>query len=198
MPLPHPPLPTAPYRFTRPEPAATGCAAESGPEGADPRAGGDLPGRGVRSQRQKAGITARAVIALVALFGITAARAEEPTDSANRTPIKHVLLIIGENRSFDHLFGLYRPGKGESVSNLLSERVLNADGTPDGWGLRLLNGRGEEQMTVLFPNPYLTEDLKFAPEPRWERLRLWDDLRQRYLGLGPDPRDRSGRRMLHG
>ena len=40
-------------------------------------------------------------------------------------------------------------------------------------------------------------DLRFEPEPRWERLALWDDLRRRYLGLDPDPRDRSGRRLLH-
>src|SRR5262249_62080470 len=75
-------------------------------------------------------------------------------------------------------------------------RRLNADGTPDSWALRLLNGHGEEQLTVLFPNPFLTEALELEPEPRWERLSLWDELRQRYLGLPPDPRDRSGRRML--
>ena len=76
-------------------------------------------------------------------------------------------------------------------------RLINADGTPDGWGLRLLNGRLEQQITIFFPNPFLMADLRFEPEPRWERLALWDDLRRRYLGLDPDPRDRSGRRLLH-
>jgi len=47
-----------------------------------------------------------------------------------RTPIKHVIVIIGENRSFDHVFGLYRPRPGQTVSNLLSKGILNADGTP--------------------------------------------------------------------
>jgi hypothetical protein len=75
-------------------------------------------------------------------------------------------------------------------------RRLNADGTPDSWALRLLNGHGEEQLTVLLPNPFLTEELRLEPEPRWGRLALWDELRERYLGLPPDPRDRSGRRML--
>jgi phospholipase C len=47
-----------------------------------------------------------------------------------RTPIKHVITIIGENRSFDHVFGLYKPRRGETISNLLSKRILNEDGTP--------------------------------------------------------------------
>ncbi len=47
-----------------------------------------------------------------------------------RTPIKHVIVIIGENRSFDHVFATYKPKRGESVDNLLSKGIINADGTP--------------------------------------------------------------------
>jgi len=36
------------------------------------------------------------------------------------TPIKHVIVIIGENRTFDHLFATYKPKDGQSVDNLLS------------------------------------------------------------------------------
>ena len=46
------------------------------------------------------------------------------------TPIQHVIVIIGENRSFDHIFATYKPPKGETVLNLLSEGIVNADGTP--------------------------------------------------------------------
>jgi phospholipase C len=46
------------------------------------------------------------------------------------TPIKHVIVIIGENRSFDHVFATYVPQRGQSVWNLLSEGIVNADGTP--------------------------------------------------------------------
>ena len=53
-----------------------------------------------------------------------------PGDGATTTPIKHVIYIIGENRSFDHLFGLYRPRGGERIANLLSRGILNADGSP--------------------------------------------------------------------
>src|SRR5579863_5357081 len=43
------------------------------------------------------------------------------------TPIKHVIVIIGENRSFDHVFATYVPKKGETVHNLLSEGIITLD-----------------------------------------------------------------------
>lgn len=47
------------------------------------------------------------------------------------TPIKHVIIIIGENHSFDNLFATYRPTKStETIKNLLSEGIINKDGTP--------------------------------------------------------------------
>ena len=52
-------------------------------------------------------------------------------DGNTTTPIKHVIVIIGENRTFDHLFATYQPvNSGETVLNLLSEGVVNGDGTP--------------------------------------------------------------------
>jgi phospholipase C len=51
-------------------------------------------------------------------------------DDDTATPIKHVIVIIGENRSFDHVFATYVPKKGEKVWNLLSEGIVNKDGTP--------------------------------------------------------------------
>ncbi|MES2313620.1 MAG: alkaline phosphatase family protein [Pseudomonadota bacterium] len=47
-----------------------------------------------------------------------------------RTPIKHVILLIGENRTFDHVYATYQPPRGQSVRNLLSEGIVNVDGTP--------------------------------------------------------------------
>jgi hypothetical protein len=77
-------------------------------------------------------------------------------------------------------------------------RRLNPDGTVGSWGIRLFNGKGENQIYIFLPNPFLTDEMKFRQEPDWSRLALWDDLRQRYLGLPPDPKDRSGRTMFHG
>ena len=52
------------------------------------------------------------------------------TRSSTRTPIQHVIVIIGENRTFDHIFATYQPAQGETVNNLLSEGIIQADGTP--------------------------------------------------------------------
>src|SRR6204780_5313616 len=51
-------------------------------------------------------------------------------DDDTATPIKHVIVIIGENRTFDHIFATYVPKKGNTVWNLLSEGIVKADGTP--------------------------------------------------------------------
>ncbi len=58
------------------------------------------------------------------------ARSTSSRDSETTTPIKHVIVIIGENRTFDHIFATYVPQKGETVWNLLSEGIVKADGTP--------------------------------------------------------------------
>jgi phospholipase C len=65
-------------------------------------------------------------------FGPAFANAAElpQSDAKTSTPIKHVIVIIGENRSFDHVFATYVPKNGQSVWNLLSEGIINADGTP--------------------------------------------------------------------
>src|ERR1700751_601134 len=47
-----------------------------------------------------------------------------------QTPIQHVIVIIGENRTFDHVFATYKPKHGERVSNLLSKGIVKEDGTP--------------------------------------------------------------------
>ena len=55
---------------------------------------------------------------------------QESNDSKTATPIKHVIVIIGENRSFDHVFATYVPKPGQTVWNLLSEGIVKADGRP--------------------------------------------------------------------
>jgi phospholipase C len=47
------------------------------------------------------------------------------------TPIKHLIIIVGENRSFDHLFATYVPQHPEErIHNLLSEGIVTAAGQP--------------------------------------------------------------------
>jgi phospholipase C len=78
-------------------------------------------------------------MALTTMMPLAAPAQDAATTTADKgtggppttTPIKHVIVIIGENRSFDHVFATYKPvNKGESVRNLLSEGIVNADGTP--------------------------------------------------------------------
>ena len=63
---------------------------------------------------------------------VTLHRPSDPDDRSGRTrtPIKHVILLIGENRTFDHVYATYVPPKGQTIRNLLSEGIVNADGTP--------------------------------------------------------------------
>ena len=79
-------------------------------------------------------------------------------------------------------------------------RRLDKSGAPVSWGLRLFNGHGEQQATILLPNPYLEPDSdKVLKTPDWARLDLWDRLRSRWLGqTDPDPLDRSSRGFGHG
>src|SRR3984885_1274307 len=46
------------------------------------------------------------------------------------TPVKHVIVLIGENRTFDHLFATYVPQSKDSINNLLSEGIIDAKGAP--------------------------------------------------------------------
>jgi phospholipase C len=56
--------------------------------------------------------------------------AESLAQNAPKTPIHHLIVIVGENRSFDHLFATYQPINGQHVANLLSEGIVDADGAP--------------------------------------------------------------------
>jgi phospholipase C len=47
-----------------------------------------------------------------------------------KTPIRHLIVIVGENRTFDHLFATYQPLNGQHVTNLLSEGIVDAHGAP--------------------------------------------------------------------
>jgi hypothetical protein len=52
------------------------------------------------------------------------------SNSQTESPIKHVIVLIGENRTFDNVYGTYQPVKGQHVANLLSRGIVKADGSP--------------------------------------------------------------------
>ncbi len=70
---------------------------------------------------------ATSLFALIANLGtpLPAAAEDHEKHGGTSTPIKHVIVIIGENRTFDHVFATYQPRHGESVSNLLSKGIVN-------------------------------------------------------------------------
>jgi phospholipase C len=78
------------------------------------------------------GLLGVSLAALALSQGVRAEDGKTANDSIKTaSPIKHVIIIVGENRSFDHLFATYTPkSRDERVLNLLSEHIVKADGTP--------------------------------------------------------------------
>ncbi len=75
--------------------------------------------------------------AILALMSYDACAADSDSMGGSRgndrrtdSPIKHLIIIMGENRTFDHVFATYVPRNGQSVDNLLSKGIVNIDGTP--------------------------------------------------------------------
>ena len=83
---------------------------------------------------------------------------------ATTTPIKHVIVIIGENHSFDNVFATYQPPSGQHIQNLLSEGIITNDG---GLGP---NWQKAEQLTAVNKKAYtltpkVTGAYKTLPQP---------------------------------
>jgi len=77
----------------------------------------------------RVGLVAVTVLQL-SLGGPLVSSAQAQEEGQTRTPIKHLIVLIGENRTFDHVFATYVPKSKDSVSNLLSKGIINAEGTP--------------------------------------------------------------------
>jgi len=67
-----------------------------------------------------------ALTAVLLALGAPAGAQAPPTT----TPIEHLIVVVGENLSFDNLFGTYQPRSGAAVRNLLSAGIVNTDGSP--------------------------------------------------------------------
>lgn len=93
--------------------------------------------------RPRGGRRARALLAAALLTGAVTAmggaavargRGDGTSSSGRRpataTPIKHLIVVMGENHSFDNVFGTYRPRRGEHVLNLLSQGIVTRSGRP--------------------------------------------------------------------
>lgn len=108
-----------------------------------------------------AALTAAALIRMAAIPAAAATSARRSTGHA-ATPVRHVILIIGENLTFDDLFGTYRPPKGQAVWNLLSKGIVNADGTP-GPHVALARQWQATDTTIYSPSPTRTRPFARLP-----------------------------------
>ena len=70
------------------------------------------------------------VAAMASVLMMSAVTHAEEETSETVTPIKHVIVIVGENHTFDNLYGAYKPKAGQTIDNLLSKGIVKEDGTP--------------------------------------------------------------------
>lgn len=109
----------------------------------------------------------------------------------------HFHLCIGENEGEKSRPTPRQLREHRKTSRAEMFRSLDQDNCPINWGLRLYNGAGEQQCTIFFPNPFLTEDDRIAKKPDWSRLTMWEDMSRRYLGRAPDPKDHAAKGFSH-
>ena len=84
----------------------------------------------MKSRARIGALSAVGAVCIAAHPAFAGHSAAAPPSANTRTPIKHVVIIIGENRTFDHVFATYRPAPGESVWNLLSQGIVTDAGAP--------------------------------------------------------------------
>jgi phospholipase C len=93
---------------------------------------------------------------------VTSAAQEPAKKPATTTPIQHVIVIIGENRTFDHIFATYQPKSTDTVSNLLSKGIVHSDGTP-GPNFSLASQSSASDTTTFSINP--SDNVPYAVLP---------------------------------
>ena len=115
----------------------------------------------MRTLRRKP-IAIAALTALVSAPGGAAARMDGDRDAGPRTvtPIKHVIVIIGENRTFDNVYGTYIPRSGQHVANLLSKGIVRPDGSP---GVNSARARQFKLSTISPVSYFINTDTLIAP-----------------------------------
>jgi len=80
------------------------------------------------------------------------------------TPIKHVVVIIGENHSFDNVFATYQPPRRQKIDNLRSEGIVTASGGagPDFSNAAQLQATNTSTYSL---NPTITGPYALLPQP---------------------------------
>ena len=82
-----------------------------------------------------------------------------------RTPIEHVIIIVGENHTFDNLYGGYRPRHGQSIDNLLAKGIIQADGSP-GPNFAMAAQQQATNLNLYSIDPARTGPYALLPQPQ--------------------------------
>jgi acid phosphatase len=80
------------------------------------------------------------------------------------TPIEHVIVIVGENHTFDNVFGAYLPRPGQTVFNLRSQDIIDDDGQP-GRNFAIVRQRTADSRGAYSLNPTRTGAYSKLPQP---------------------------------
>jgi acid phosphatase len=99
-------------------------------------------------------------LSLLALGATATAQAPRQTT----TPIEYLIVVVGENISFDNLFGTYRPQSGAAIHNLLSQGIVNRDGSPGPEFARAAQRRAEVRDTYEI-TPHIVGTYGELPRP---------------------------------
>lgn len=83
----------------------------------------------LRKRKWPAAIALGAMLSTQTAAPLLYAGQKNQNGPSTTTPIKHVIVLIGENRTFDNIYGTYVPKRG-TVENLLSLGIVTADGSP--------------------------------------------------------------------
>jgi acid phosphatase len=115
----------------------------------------------------------RVVFSALVLAAMSSQRANagkrdvDPHAAKTTTPIEHVIVIVGENHSFDNIYGVYRPARGEGIANLLSKGIVNPDGSPGPHFDRAAQQEARDQQPDGYRlAPELTGPYAFLPAPQ--------------------------------
>jgi phospholipase C len=81
-----------------------------------------------------------------------------------RSPIRHLIVVVGENRSFDNVFGTYVPSGSQTIWNLLSQGIVLNNGAP-GPNFSLAAQQQATDTTTYQLSPVQTGPFVTLPQP---------------------------------
>lgn len=104
----------------------------------------------------------------------------------------HFHICIGDNHGDDSysvsppLREHRRPSKAQIF------RAFGRDGKPMSWGFEMWNGADEPMISILFPNPFISETGGLCAKPDFSRLATWRAIAKKWLNRMPEHLDEEG------